>query len=121
MNHIFYNIKDLNKSEFIDIIEYTEKTAYGINIDKLDVENSWARQSTKMTIDEYKSLILDNKFVHFTVVKRWDLIKDKFYGEVSIRVSKKIRERTYVDYFLWLHLDLLDFIHLTDNFKLKEL
>jgi hypothetical protein len=119
MNHIFYDTKDLNKSDYVEIINYASNISYELVIDKLDVENSWSRQKVKMFLGDYIQLMLNNKHIHFTVVKRYNPVSNLFYGEVSVRTSKEIREKTYVDYFLWIYMKLNDFEKLIKKFKLK--
>ena len=120
MRHIFYNTRELDKIDYIDIIDYAETLSHKIKIDKLDVENSWRRIDIDIKVADYKELILDNKHVHFTIIKRYDLMLKEYYGEVSARVSVEKRDKVYVDYFIWIYMTLENFKLLVKEFKLEE-
>ena len=122
MQHIFYNTLELDKIDYIDIIDYAKTLSYEIKTDKLDVENSWRRIDVDISVADYKELILDNKHLHFTIIKRYDLLKKEYYGEVSARVSVKKGDISYIaydDYFIWVYMTLDNFKLLIKEFKLE--
>jgi len=121
MAHIFYQTEKLDKSDYIEIIKYAKELGpYEIKLDKLDTEISWSRQPSYLTYDTYLHLMskLTQKFFHFIVVRRWQPFEKKYYGEVSIRLSREVYEKVYVDEFLWIYLDIDKFNKIINTFNL---
>jgi Ser-tRNA(Ala) deacylase AlaX len=121
MAHVFYNTQKLGKSDYIEIVEYAKELGpYEIKLDKLDTDISWSRQPSYLTYDTYLHLLNKAKknLVHFTVIRRWHPFEEKYYGEVSISLSRAVYEKVYVDEFLWIYLDIEKFDKLITKFNL---
>ena len=84
---------------------------YNHNIDLLDLNISFSRMSTNLTYPDVIS-IFDNT-CHFVIIKRYDPIKETYYGEVGFSTMKSI------EHYLFIFLELNKMEEIIQKYKLE--
>lgn len=111
MSHIFFSTKELDLNTKVSIINDSISYCSKYWIDKLDCNQSFARQKMEMSFEEI--MLKFNNHCHFTVIHRQGIIEPD-YGEIGFSTM------TGVSYFLWILLSIEDFYRIIKQYNLKK-
>ena len=113
MNHIFYNTQDLPLVGKTSLLKYAHELSYDWRVDILNCNISFARRKIEMDFETVLKKLDDS--CHFSVIHRFDVLKESEYGEVGFCTMKGI------DYYLWIYLTVADLEKIINQYRLKKL
>jgi len=110
INDQFYKVKHLSLETKIEIIEDAYSQKYRWWVDKLDCNESFARQTIDWTFDQIMEKFSDG--AHFIFIHRQGFVHDRGfpdpgdeYGFNRYHLEVGFRVMSGIDYFLWIYVD----------------
>ena len=106
MRDIFYNVKDLNLRQRVNLMKYAKTNSIDWWVDELDCSKSFIKQRTEMTFEDVLKKFKIGS--HFVVINRHGE-----YGEIGFCTFKE------PDYFLFINVNLEVLIEISKKFNLN--
>lgn len=113
MQSIFYDVSSLSEDDKLILLAEAKRKNSNWWVDKLDCAKSFSREPIKMSFDNIIKKL--DETAHFVVIKRYDHIENKYYGEIGFSTMG-----SNVNYFLFIYLKEIHLDYIIDIFELTK-